>query len=147
MPIERLRNELNETPVLLGPVDMGFLNYLPNHQFIGGCDHYVLALEMNDNEILLHDPAGYPFVWLSLEQLDRAWKAESVPWSNGAYRYWKSPKRVEHLSDNDIYKRSIQLYKEAYGKQRNQVNFARKAINLKAAQIKNNEISDVKKAI
>ncbi|QGH32623.1 hypothetical protein GI584_00355 [Gracilibacillus salitolerans] len=145
MPIEELKNELKTSPVMLGPVDMGYLNYLPNHQFLGGCDHYVIALEISNDDILLHDPAGYPFVWLSLGNLEKAWKAESITWSKGAYRYWKSPKRIEKTSEEDVYNKSIQLYKEAYKEQRNQTNFGSHAIKFKAEQIRKSNITDEEK--
>ncbi|WEG19263.1 hypothetical protein PQ478_21490 (plasmid) [Alkalihalophilus pseudofirmus] len=145
MPIDQLRNDLEISPVMLGPVDMGYLKYLPNHEFLGGCDHYVLALEIGNDKILLHDPAGYPYVWLSLENLEKAWKAESITWSYGAYRCWKSPKRIEKPSENDIYNKSIQLYKRSYKEQRNQSSFGSYAIKFKAEQIRNTQISDEEK--
>lgn len=141
MPLEQLRHDLEEAPVLLGPVDMGYLSYLPNHSFLGGCDHYVLALEMNEYEILLHDPAGYPYVWLSLEQLEKAWKAESITWSEGAYRYWKSPMRLEKPSEDELYRKSLLVYKEIYKEQLDYSGFGSVAITLKATQLKNREMT------
>lgn len=141
MPIDRLRRDLETAPVMLGPLDMGYLTYLPNHQFLSGCDHYILALEMGDNEVLVHDPAGYPYVWLSLEQLEHAWKAENIPWSSGAFRYWKTPKRIAFPSDDEIYHKSLQLFKDAYQKQRLQPNFGGKAIRIKAKQLLDSQVS------
>ncbi|MGG3944132.1 hypothetical protein ABEV54_22260 [Peribacillus psychrosaccharolyticus] len=145
MPIERLKCDLEVSPVMLGPLDMGHLTYLPNHQFLGGCDHYVLVVELRDNEVLIHDPAGYPYVWLSVEQLEKAWKAENIPWSSGAYRYWKTPKRRGFPSDDEIYDQSIQLYKDAYEKQRIQPKFGGEAILLKAKQLLDSQISNEEK--
>lgn len=145
MPINLLRRDIETAPVLLGPLDMGYLTYLPNHHFLGGCDHYVLALEMRENEVLVHDPAGYPYVSLSLDQLDKAWKAEKISWSNGTYRSWKTPKRIEFVTENEIYNKSMDLYKGAYEKQHLQPNFGGHAILLKAKEIVDSQISKEEK--
>jgi len=77
---------------------MGYLTYNPNHHVLGGSDHYCLALDYNENEILMHDPAGFPFVWLPLDPFELAWKAERITWSDGSYRSWVSPTRVSNPS-------------------------------------------------
>lgn len=40
----RLRAAVQHGPVLLGPLDMGYLTYQPNHPHLGGSDHFVVAL-------------------------------------------------------------------------------------------------------
>lgn len=61
MPLHELKEDLSRAPVMLGPFDMGYLTYNPNHHYFGGSDHYGLALDFNEHEILLHDPAGFPY--------------------------------------------------------------------------------------
>ncbi|QYR21378.1 hypothetical protein KZ483_27535 [Paenibacillus sp. sptzw28] len=149
IPLDELRQDLARSPVLLGPLDMGYLTYLPNHRFLGGCDHYVLALEMNETDILLHDPAGYPFVRLSLEQLEPAWRAERIAWSCGAYRYWTSPVRTSNPDADEIYQRAVRLFISAYKEQHVAAGehniVGKRAILSKADQIRNGTITDGEK--
>ena len=147
IPLEELRKDLSKSPVMLGPFDMGYLTYMPNHQYLGGCDHYVLALNMNEKEVLLHDPAGYPFVCLPFEQLELAWKAEQITCSQGSYRCWVSPKRISNPSLDDIYDKAIQLFRSSYDDQHKfalQGNHltGRNAIRFKAEQIRNESFVD-----
>lgn len=147
IPLNELKDDLNRSPVMLGPLDMGYLTYNPNHPYLGGSDHYALALDYNENAILLHDPAGFPFVWLPFDQLESAWRAEKITWSAGSFRSWVSPTRVSNPTSEEIYGNAIQLFKASY---LNQNHFAvkenklvgKEAIRLKAAQIKGGNISD-----
>ncbi|MCY9514971.1 hypothetical protein [Paenibacillus apiarius] len=147
VPLEELRKDLSKSPVMLGPLDMGYLTYLPNHQFLGGCDHYVFALKMNETEVILHDPAGYPFVRLTFAQLESAWKAEKITCSQGSYRCWVSPERISNPSQDDIYDKAIQLFRSSYGDQHNfalqeQLLVGKNAIRFKAEQIRNESFVD-----
>jgi hypothetical protein len=146
VPMDELRRDLARSPVLLGPLDMGYLTYLPNHRVLGGCDHYVLALEMDETDLLLHDPAGYPFVRLSLEQLEPAWRAERIAWSCGTYRCWTSPRRTSNPGADDIYREAVRLFKSGYMEQlKADGHRGKRAILFKADQIRNGTISDGEK--
>jgi len=147
IPLEELKTDLLNSPVMLGPLDMGYLNYNPNYRSLGGCDHYVVALAINEKEILLHDPAGFPYVWLSLEQLELAWKAEKITCSRGSYRSWVSPQRVSNPTNDEIYNKAIQLFKVNYEEQKKYAFKENKpvggnAIRLKAEQIENGMIGN-----
>ena len=73
-PFEALRSALVQGPVVLGPVDMGYLRYNPSYPNLSGGDHFVLAYRMDEREIGLHDPGGFPYVTLPLDELALAWK-------------------------------------------------------------------------
>lgn len=113
-PLEALRKDLEEYPVVLGPLDMGCLVYNPRHPSLCGADHFILAYYMDDNEIRLHDPAGFPCVSLLLEDLKVAWKAERVDYGREYYRYWTNPKRVNNPTEEDIYKSALKLFQFLY---------------------------------
>jgi len=112
-PLDELRRDLAKGAVVLGPLDMGYLDYLPYHANAAGVDHYVLAYAMDD-QVHLHDPDGYPHVSLSLEQLALAWKAERVDYRRGAYRCWTAPKRIDHPSQAKIYEQALAFFRSAY---------------------------------
>ncbi|SFL07054.1 hypothetical protein SAMN03159341_10359 [Paenibacillus sp. 1_12] len=147
IPIEELKTDLLISPVMLGPLDMGHLNYNPNYRNLGGCDHYILALDINEKEILLHDPAGFPYVWLSLEQLELAWKAEKITWSSGSYRSWVSPQRISNPTKDELYNNAVELFKVNYEEQKKYAfkedkPVGRNAIRLKAERIRNGIIDN-----
>lgn len=150
IPLDELREDLSKSPVMMGPFDMGYLNYNPDHRFLGGCDHYTLALEMSGNDVLMHDPAGFPYVWLSFEQLDLAWKAEKIAWSSGSYRYWVNPERISNPSTDEIYLKAVQLYKSIYEEQikysfKEEKLMGKNAIRLTAEHIRTGTISNEEK--
>jgi len=114
LPFEALRADLVQSPALLGPLDVGFLCYDPLHSNFSGVDHYVLAYGMDDSEIYLHDPAGFPHVALSLEHLELAWKAENIDYRRGFYRYWTALQRCEQPTEEEIFNHALQSFKAGY---------------------------------
>ena len=118
MPAEALARQLDNGPVLLGPLDMGELPYQPDSRGANGVDHYVLALGVEDNEVVVHDPAGIPAVPIAIEALDRAWKAELVPYGTGSYRRWHSPTRNKSRAPEEIAEAAIQSFARAYEESR-----------------------------
>ncbi len=113
-PVEELRNDLAKGPVLLGPLDMGYLTYNPNAQYLAGCDHFVLAYRMDDEQIYLHDPAGFPVVALQLDQLERAWKAERIFDRLFSYHYLTSPDRILRPTDQELFHKALRSFQEVY---------------------------------
>ena len=118
MPAEALARQLDNGPVLLGPLDMGELPYHPESRGANGVDHYVLALGVEDNEVVVHDPEGFPAVPIAIEALDRAWKAELVPFRRGSYRRWHSPTRNKSRAPEEIAEAAIQSFARAYEESR-----------------------------
>ena len=119
MPVEELNLQLVEGPVMLGPLDLGELSYHPNARGANGVDHFVLALHAEGDEIVVHDPAGYPAMPIDVEALGRAWRADLIEYRRGAYRRWHSPSRIEDPSPGQIAEAAIQSFAEAYGESRN----------------------------
>jgi hypothetical protein len=113
-PLDELRAVLAESSAVLGPVDMGYLHYLPFHDQVAGADHYILVYAMDEDGIYLHDPAGFPHVSLPLDQLGLAWRAERIDYRRDAYRYWTAPKRVQHPTEEEIYDRGLQHFRSCY---------------------------------
>src|SRR5262249_19039745 len=54
--LARLREAVQTAPVLLGPLDMGYLSYHPNAEVLKGADHFVVALAIEGDQVLMHDP-------------------------------------------------------------------------------------------
>ncbi len=118
MPMEALEIQLRQGPALLGPLDMGELSYRPGARGANGADHFVLALGMEDDVVLVHDPAGYPAMPLEPDALARAWRAELIDYRRGVYRRWHSPVRVEAPTQREIADAAVRFFQRAYGEAR-----------------------------
>jgi hypothetical protein len=113
-PVDEFAQDLKTSPAVIGPLDMSLLVYNPNHKYLKGADHFVLAYELKDKNLHLHDPAGFPHVYLNLENLKLAWQAQNVSYRKGYYRYTFSPKRIETPSKDEIYSRALAFFKQIY---------------------------------
>ena len=76
--LARLRAAVQHGPVLIGPVNMGYLTYNPNHPYLLGADHYIMVLSVEENHVRVHDPKGFPCAALPVENLLNTWRAEGV---------------------------------------------------------------------
>lgn len=83
--LERLREWSSQGPVLLGPLDMGYLPYSFHGQIYRGCDHYVVVLGWEDHRIAIRDSEGFDMVWLPCEDVVKAWRGDSIPEGRGAF--------------------------------------------------------------
>jgi hypothetical protein len=81
----KLEAALQAGPVLLGPLDMGFLPYDPNHLHKRGADHFVAALKQEGEMVQVHDPQLYPFASLPLDDLVRALYGKDLGYTEQAY--------------------------------------------------------------
>lgn len=109
-----LRVELRSAPVMIGPLDMGWLRYLPNAALAHGADHYVLLVSLAEDHARLHDPKGYPNVRLSLDHLDRAWAAEAVSYRRAPYRRWARPSRRAEPSGDQVRRDTLEAFRRVY---------------------------------
>jgi hypothetical protein len=105
----QLREALKEKPVILGPLDMGFLVYDPFCRFKNGSDHYIVALETERDHFIVHDPDGYPCVPIATRDLSNAWKAEAIGYKKGSYSMWTVNKRTEVPSTETVYRTTLLL--------------------------------------
>lgn len=113
-PFSELREVLKKSPAVLGPVDMSYLTYNPDRPNHLGVDHYIFIYGIQDEEAFLHDPAGFPHMIFLLNELKESWAAEEIGYRQGYYRFWAEPKRIEKPSEEEIYKRAINSFKDVY---------------------------------
>jgi hypothetical protein len=114
LPLDELRTALEHGPVVLGPVNMRYLSYIPAHKQLDGVDHFVLAYALDEQCVHLHDPAGYPHVSLSIDDLALAWRADRIAYRRGCYRSWAAPRRTEQPDEEQIYDRALRWFAECY---------------------------------
>ena len=110
---ERLRTALATGPVLVGPVDLGYLAYNPRSRELAGGDHFVVALrDFGGVDVLLHDPYGYPYAMLPAEELLAAWRAESVGYKRGPYTMRSAFRQVQPMDRTAMIQRTLPLLRE-----------------------------------
>lgn len=83
--LDALKESLSKGPVLLGPLDLGFLLYDPQHESKSGGDHFIVLLKLEGNLVQVHDPQFYPFAVLPLDDLMRAWYAGNLGYAKSSY--------------------------------------------------------------
>jgi hypothetical protein len=108
----RLRTAVQHGPVLLGPLDMGYLTYHANYAFLGGADHFVVVLAVEPDHVLLHDPKGIPYAAFPLDQLLKAWLAERIPYIDEPYTMRAEFHPVERVSRQEMIARTLPLIRE-----------------------------------
>jgi hypothetical protein len=107
--VARLRAALRCGPVMLGPLDFGYLSYSPASEHMPGTDHYVVGLELQDTNIRVHDPAGYPFAQLPLADFLQAWKAVRIGYRQGPYTLRGCFRRERSVSRRHIIDETLTL--------------------------------------
>lgn len=109
--LARLREAVQQNPVLVGPVDMAYLTYNPNYPFLNGEDHFMAVLEVQETEIVMHDPQQYPFAPLPLEKFIEAWRAEKVDYGRRPYMQRSNFRQIELVSRQETINRTIDAAK------------------------------------
>ena len=105
--ISRLREAVQTSPVLVGPIDMGYLSYDPNAKFKMGSDHFVAVYAIDDQYVHFHDPQGYPNTLLPISNFVDAWKAEKIEYTRYHYTMYyhfqqQSTKSRQQMIDNTL---------------------------------------------
>ncbi len=113
-PIDQIKEDLTDSPIMVGPLDMGYLTYNPNYNFLHGSDHFVLIYGYKEDDFRLHDPEKFPCVLLSPNQLKKAWNSNKIFYGKENYRYWTSPKKVKDPAEKEVYKKAVEGFKSIY---------------------------------
>ena len=71
-----------DTPVLLGPLDMGELYYYPAASISRGMDHYIVAVNMLRDSILCMDSEGFVGFQVKLDALQGILSVKNIPEAN-----------------------------------------------------------------
>ncbi|PZW29380.1 hypothetical protein EI42_02674 [Thermosporothrix hazakensis] len=108
--LERLA--LAKGPILVGPVDMGYLTYNPNAAYARGADHFVIVLAVEQDIVLLHDPKGYPCVPLDLKAFLQAWKAKAIAYTQEPFIMRSDFVRVRQPGRQEMIAQTLPLLAE-----------------------------------
>jgi hypothetical protein len=83
--LNRLRAALRTGAVLVGPLDMGHLTHNPEHQHLLGSDHFLLVMEADEEQVLVHDPVWYPYATIPVADFMEAWRGERIAYGRHTY--------------------------------------------------------------
>jgi hypothetical protein len=106
-PTRRLREAVRDGPVLLGPVDFGFLSHFRVSSQMAGTDHYVVGLDLDERGLLLHDPAGLPYAVLPVADVLPAWRAERIGFKLGPYTMRHRFRRATSVTRSAMIERTL----------------------------------------
>ena len=109
--LQNLKNALEEGPVIVGPVEMGFLKHSPTASGPIGADHFVVPTRIADGQVEFHDPAGYPYAILPIADFLKAWRTDSLDYGK-SYTMRHGFKKVEDVSDEEAIRRAIPFARE-----------------------------------
>jgi hypothetical protein len=110
--LARLREAVQVSPALIGPVDQGYLSYYPDYQHASGYDHFVVALAVEDHHVLLQDPGGYPCAVLPIEHFLEAWRAEHIAYGRGPYTLRSHFHQARYPSRMEIIQHALPLLRK-----------------------------------
>jgi hypothetical protein len=113
-PIDDLPKLLEQSAVILGPLDMQHLTYNPLRPLFPGVDHFVLALGMNDNMVRVHDPAGFAHALIGRADLKAAWRADTIAYKRGHYRSWSKPRRIRTMNQTELQQTAMAFFRTLY---------------------------------
>lgn len=111
---EMLSKFLLSGPVVLGPLDMGYLTYNPNHIHLYGVDHFVSVYDLDDEFIYLHDPAGFACMKMCFSEFSKAWEAKNIDYKRGSFSMWGNFKKIKSPTSKEIYQKTSVLMKQRY---------------------------------
>jgi hypothetical protein len=103
---------LQDGPVAVGMLDMGYLTYAADHEHARGADHAIVVLARRPDALVVHDPAGYPAAVLPLADFLQAWQRDI--YTGKPYGLWRIGARREEPSTDTIWDRTITRACELY---------------------------------
>jgi hypothetical protein len=96
----RLRGAVARGPVWVGPLEMGYFRHQPEMTGPLGADHFVVALDVDDERVLIHDPQGFPYAEVPVADFLTAWRADTLSYGE-PYTMRTGFARVAEVSDAD----------------------------------------------
>ena len=111
---DRLAGMLEHGPVVAGPLDMGLLTYNPNYRELGGVDHFVCILGLDDGRVRLHDPAGFPCMSMEFQDFAKAWEARAISYRRGSFSMWGAFTRVREPTEEEVYREVSSIMRKRY---------------------------------
>ena len=102
--IAKLKENLENDWVFIGPVDMSYLTYDPFCKKKKGADHYIVGVDCDNNFIWINDPEGYVEVPLPWQDFLEAWYGKRIYYKKGSYTQRVLKEKIKESPDEEIFK-------------------------------------------
>ncbi len=112
LAVRRLRQAVASGPALLGPIEIGHLGDYPTAGNSPTSGRFMVAIAMEDDTLLVHDPADYQCVVISWEKFCAAWRADGIAYGRGPYPLRHGFRRVRAMSRRAMVQRTIPLVRQ-----------------------------------
>ncbi|MFC4066685.1 hypothetical protein [Actinoplanes subglobosus] len=94
-------------PVLVGPVEFGLLRHIPGMTGPIRSDHFVVVLEVDGDVVRFHDPHGFAYATLPVQDFLTAWRADTIGYRGRAYTMRSGFVRVEAVTSEDALRAAV----------------------------------------
>ncbi|MBV1849369.1 hypothetical protein KUA19_04430 [Catellatospora sp. NEAU-YM18] len=105
--LARLREAVQDGPVLVGPVEIGWLRHQPGMTGPIESDHFVSVLAVHGDLVEFHDPQGHPYATLPVGDFLTAWRADTIGYRTRAYTMRSGFRQVREVSAETALRASL----------------------------------------
>jgi hypothetical protein len=103
--VERLRAA--DGPVFVGPVEFGLLRHHPGSGAVLDSDHIVVVTAVKDAVVHFHDPHGFPYATLPVDEFVAAWGSVTFEYSAEPFTMRSGFRRVREVVVTDALRASL----------------------------------------
>jgi hypothetical protein len=103
--VERLRAAGG--PVFVGPVEFGLLLHHPGSGTVLDSDHFMVVTAVTDGAVHFHDPHGFPYATLPVDEFVAAWESVTFEYSAEPFTMRSRFRRVREVAVADALRASL----------------------------------------
>jgi len=103
--VERLRAA--DGPVFVGPVEFGLLLHHPGSGQVIDSDHFMVVTAVTDGVVHFHDPHGFPYATLPVDEFGAAWESVTFEYSAEPFTMRSRFRRVREVAVTDALRASL----------------------------------------
>ncbi|TWF79581.1 hypothetical protein FHX44_115514 [Pseudonocardia hierapolitana] len=103
--VERLRAA--DGPVFVGPVEFGLLLHHPGSGEVLDSDHFMVVTSVTDGVVHFHDPHGFPYATLPVDEFITAWESVTFEYAAEPFTMRTGFRRVREVAVADALRASL----------------------------------------
>ncbi|OLT04175.1 hypothetical protein BJF90_23715 [Pseudonocardia sp. CNS-004] len=103
--VERLRTA--DGPVFVGPVEFGLLLHHPGSGQVLDSDHFAVVTAVADGVVHFHDPHGFPYATLPVDEFVTAWESVTFEYPAEPFTMRSGFRRVREVAATDALRASL----------------------------------------
>ena len=103
--VERLR--ATDGPVFVGPVEFGLLRHHPGSGVVLDSDHFMVVTAVTDGVVHFHDPHGFPYATLPVDEFAAAWESVTFEYPAEPFTMRSGFRRVRDVPVTEALRASL----------------------------------------